>query len=76
MTINDICLLKTVSLHRLNLSFASVIIILFGLLAYFTKLCLQVQDVSPIPGMVVSPATGVVPIGGSTELRVDLQIFL
>jgi len=38
--------------------------------AYF-----KVNDVSPIPGMTVSPSAGVVPVGGSTELRIDYKPF-
>jgi len=30
----------------------------------------QVVDIHPIPGMIISPKEGVVPIGGTAELKV------
>jgi len=30
----------------------------------------QVMDTHPIPGMIISPKEGVVPVGGTAELKV------
>lgn len=37
-----------------------------------THILLQVVDPNPVPGLNVSPVQGVVPVGGTTELKIHL----
>lgn len=36
----------------------------------FSCLCLKVLDTNPLPGMMITPSEGVVPVGGHADLRI------